>query len=46
MTDIQRRIDWAFAELDIIEEMLRLSVTAKETHERGDCFRIPIFPLE
>ena len=42
MADLQRRIDWAFAELDIVEEMLRILVTAKEIHERGDCFRIPI----
>ena len=42
MADIQKRIDLAFAELDIVEEMLRLLVTVKEIHERGDCFRIPI----
>ena len=33
---------WPLPELDIIEEMLRPLVTAKETHERGNCFHIPI----
>ena len=42
MVDIQKQADLALAELDIVEEMLRPLVTAKEIHERGDCFHIPI----
>ncbi len=41
MADLQKQT-LPLPELDIVEEMLRLLVTAKETHERGNCFRIPI----
>ena len=44
MADLQRRVDLAFAKLDIIEEMLRPLVAAKEIHERGHC--ASAFPLE
>ena len=44
MADLQKQTlplpSWI--ELDIVEEMLRPLVAAKEIHERGDCFRIPI----
>ena len=36
MEDIQKRVDLAFAELDVIEEMLRPLVVAKTLHQRAD----------
>ena len=42
MAYLQKQVDVAFSDLDIVEEMLRPLVAAKEIHERGDCFRIPI----
>lgn len=42
MVDIQKQADLAFAELDIVEEMLRPLVDAKEMQQLPDCFRIPI----
>ena len=33
MADMQKQVDTAFAELDIIEEMLRPLVAAKEIHQ-------------
>lgn len=42
MVDIQKQADLASAELDIVEEMLRLLADAKEMHQLQDCLRIPI----
>ena len=42
MADMQRRVDLAFAELDVIEEMLRPLVAAKKIHQLPDCFRFPV----
>ena len=42
MVDIQKQADLAFAELDIVEEMLRLLADAKEMHQLSDCLRISI----
>lgn len=36
MEDKQRRVDMAFAELDVIEEMLRPLVAARQLHRRKD----------
>ena len=41
MADLQKQT-LPLPELDIVEEMLRPLVAAKEIHERGNCFRIPI----
>ncbi len=46
MADLQRRVDLAFAELDIVEEMLRPLVAAKKIHHLPDCFRILITQTE
>ncbi len=42
MEDIQRRVDLAFAELDVIEEMLRPLVAAKTIYESEEGFPIPV----
>ncbi len=43
MGDMQRRVDLAFAELDVIEEMLRPLVAAQELHQREDFgVRLPV----
>ena len=43
MADLQRRVDLAFAELDIVEEMLRPLVAAQNLHQRKDFgARLPI----
>ena len=43
MADIQRRVDLAFAELDVIEEMLRPLVAARKLHQREDFgVRLPV----
>ena len=40
---MQRRVDLAFAELDVIEEMLRPLVAAQELHKREDFgVRLPV----
>ena len=36
MADIQRQVDLAFAELDVIEKMLRTLVAAQRLHQRED----------
>ena len=44
---MQRRVDLAFAELDVIEEMLRPLVAAQELHQREDFgVHIPITQTE
>ena len=42
MADIQKQVDTAVAELDVIEEMLRSLVAAKKIHQPLDCFRLPV----
>ena len=42
MLDIQKQLDLAFTELDVVEEMLRPLVDAQKIHHLSDCFRIPI----
>lgn len=42
MVDIQKQADLASAELDIVEEMLRLLADAKEMHQLPYCLRISI----
>ncbi len=46
MADVQKQVDLAFAELDIVEEMLRPLVSPKTQHEHEDSFRIPITQTE
>ena len=43
MEDMQKQVDLAFAELDVIEEMLRLLVAARQLHQReGFGVRLPV----
>ena len=43
MEDMQKQIDLAFAELDVIEEMLRTLVAAQNLHRREDFgVRLPV----
>ena len=42
MAALQSRVDLAFARAGYCRGDAAVSVTAKEIHERGDCFRIPI----
>lgn len=43
MANMQKQMDNAFAELDVIEEMLRPLVAARKLHQRGDFeVRLPI----
>ena len=42
MADLQKQKDVAFARAGYCQGNAAVLVTAKEIHERGDCFRIPI----
>lgn len=46
MAYLQKQVDTAFAELDVVEEMLRPLVVTKSIHEHEDGFRIPITQTE